>query len=131
MEEAPKELDWVNERAKCEIKSAFRSLQKAVQEDIDTYSALPGLHSPIEFSSDPDTFFSVSGKGHFTSIAVFHRANDHIEINFHAQAIRAFPVFTEKGACKFRIDGEDGEPLFGWQLRRRVLESLLFTSQWA
>jgi hypothetical protein len=30
------------------------------------------------------------------------------------------------GSRKFRIDGEEGEPMFEWQLRRRVLEPILF-----
>jgi hypothetical protein len=134
MSDIPRELDWVSERAKCDIKSAFELLRQAVEKDVERYKALPGFRGQIEFSSDPDWLFSVSRRSNITMVAVFNRVNDHIEITFPAQTqppLKAVPVLTETGCWKFRIDGQEGEPLFDWQLRRCVLEPLLFPNQGA
>lgn len=135
MEEVPKELDWVNERVKCDIKNAFEYLRQAVQKDVEQYNTQSGFqsHYKIEFSSEPNWLFSVARQSNVMKVTVFNRGNDHIEITVHAQAdqtLKAVPVFTETGHCKFRIDGEEGESLFQWQLRRRVLEPIFFGNQW-
>jgi len=134
MNDIPQELDWVGERAKCDLKSAFESLRKAVEKDVERYNTLSGIRSHIEFSSEPDWLFSVSRRSGIMKVAVFNRASDCIEITVSAsaqQSLRTVPVLTEAGQYKFRIEGEDGEPMFEWQLRRRVLEPLLFPNQGA
>jgi len=133
MKDIPQELDWVNERAKCDIKKAFEHLRQAVQKDVEQYNTQSGLqsHYPIEFSSEPNWLFSVVRRSNLVKATVFNREGDHIEITLNAaaqQPLKAVPVLTETGHCKFRIEGEGDELLFEWQLRRRVLEPLFFAN---
>lgn len=133
MGETEKEMDWVNERAKCDVKKAFELLRAAVEKDVEQYEELSGLqiHYNLEFSSEPNWLFSVTRLNNMMKVTVFNRVNDQIEITFPTQTqqtLRALPIFTETGHCKFSIEGEEGESLFQWQLRRRVLGPLLFGS---
>ncbi|MGD0155305.1 MAG: hypothetical protein ABSB50_04360 [Terracidiphilus sp.] len=131
MKEIPRELDWVIERGKCEFKTAFEALRESVKKDVEQYNTQSGLLTryQIEFSSDPKWMFSVARRSNVMKCTVFRPVDDCIEIIVSAgteQTLRVLPEFTEMGSRKFRIDGEEGEPMFEWQLRRRVLEPILF-----
>ena len=132
MEETPKELDWVNERAKCDIKKAFELLGEAVKKDIEQYKNLTGLrtHYHADFLRDSEWLFSVSRRHNTPMFTAFNLKQDHIEITLQKrdseQRLEAKPVFTETGFCKFSIDDNENGLLFQWQLRRHVLDLLMF-----
>jgi hypothetical protein len=129
MNDIPQELDWVSELAKCDIKSAFDLLGTAVEKDVERYKALPRFRGQIEFSNDPNWSFSVVRHGIVMKMTVFSRVNDHIAITFSNsshEALNVVPILTKTGHYKFQVEGEDDEPLFQWQLRRRALEPIFF-----
>lgn len=133
MESAPKELDWVTERAKCEINAAFEDLRIAVEKDVEQCKVQHGLSS-VGFTSDPRWIFSVTRGQNSQRVAVFSSNSDFIEISIHVhgsseETFKAVPVFTQDGNCKFTIEGEEGVCLFQWQLRRRALELVIFGKQ--
>jgi hypothetical protein len=133
METVRAELDWVSERIKCEVKIVFENLRQAVEKDVEQYKSQPNPQHHVEFENDGTWSFSAVRSLHFLKKAVvFHPAKDHIEITFSPDPkpmLKAFPVLTKEGHCKFSIEGEDGEEMFEWQFRRRFLEPILFDDQ--
>jgi VCBS repeat-containing protein len=134
MDTTPNELDWVIERINCEVKKAFAVLHEAVREDVENYKSQAGhFASLVFFVSDGGWAFRVGKQASVQKIVTFESFKDHIAITSDAtgteQKLKVIPVLTQGGHRKFRIDGEEGEPLFGWQLRRRVLETALFDKE--
>lgn len=130
MEDVPRELNWVDERFKCEVKVAFSLLQAAVDADIKAYNAQSGLQPDYQIGMEShlsSVGFSVCRKSNFAKAVIFTRGADNIEIATDypssGEHIKAVPVLTAAGRRKFEVDGEQLEE---WQLRRKSLEELFF-----
>jgi hypothetical protein len=135
MEDTPKELDWVSERAKCKIAAAFTDLLLAVKKDVDQYNAISNLTTNYQISmkEDPSGYgFTVSRNSNFVKTVIFIRTASSIDIATGYpsgnRTLTAIPMLTESGRCKFEVDGKQFEQ---WQLRRQALEEVFFADPFA
>jgi hypothetical protein len=130
MEETPSELDWVNARADCELKTSFQKLRDAVEKDVELYNTKFELQPPqsaVFQKRDEIPSFSVYRKMPAGILSVEFRSTfDHIEIQDHCgvQELKVTPLLTPNGRCKFQVVG--GEEVEQWQLRRKALEAIFF-----
>jgi hypothetical protein len=128
MNETPNEPAWVEERAKCELKPAFASLQSAVERDVAEYNAIfktIGNSGIALQNSAAHLDFSVYRKGELDGLVTFGVVGDHIAVRdpWSVKTFDAIPVLTKDGRCVFRVSAEEIEQ---WQLRRNALEGLFF-----
>lgn len=127
--DAPVNLDWIRERAKCSLPIVFKELEQGVRDDIETIKKL--------FPEDPAKYGITTGRNRFDVSVVrdpmvalisdqvgFELSKDRITIRgTNDVALTAELTLNRDGRCKLRVGDDELEQ---WQVRRMALEKLIF-----
>ena len=134
MNDVPHELNWVKEISQCSVLEIFSSLFQGATKDAEEASktrreSFPGYPIPpfVARSNESGTTFAVFEQGNTAAIVQFSRGKDRIVISAYGDQYVVQPTLNNEGKCKLRINDEK-EELEEWQVRRRVLEKLFFSS---
>ena len=119
------DVDWVAERARCEIRAVFARLKDGIKHDVKTRNALRTDDSQYKFEAleDGPDYLSVTVpdvKAQPVSVAI---VNNEIHVAYDQTNTVATPVLTDEGECRIQFGSL---MLTEWQVRRRVLERLFF-----
>jgi hypothetical protein len=127
MNDTPRTLDWVKERAACSLAQVFKELQLGVEEDVRAINDVRALDDDHKFQTSPinHTGFVVYRNVSAKNVRFFLQP-DHIEIDNDVSGEKHTATITlnNEGRCKPVLNGEELEL---WQLRRTALEPLFFS----
>jgi hypothetical protein len=124
-------FNWVQAHAACSIAQVFSELYLGAEEDVKTRNLIPntgGYPAPafrVQSNSDGD-FFAVFENGNNAAMVKFQRGQGRIIITIQERQVVVTLGLNNDGECKLKING-DAKELEQWQVRRMVLEGLLFS----
>ena len=132
----PKELDWVNERAKCTACKVFARLQLEVADDVKARQEFTVTNQPkdVKFSFEANhnnqvfSVFREGGGPGIYSVIHFRLEEERISVSRDNRTLMsAILTLNDFGECLLRLEDQtDQAELYTWQFRRRALEQLLF-----
>ncbi len=139
MEQAPQELDWVTERAKCTIRSVFKRLLHEIVVDVarrNDHLTDSQKSNGVCFSvkEEDEEAFVVERKGQgyagavsFVILGSFISATSGVG----SGTIQATIGMNDSGRCMLRIPKVNGQAteyheIETWQFRKKAMESLFF-----
>lgn len=128
MNDVPRELSWVEARFNCSIEQMFRELFDGVSRDVEVFNlvrqTVPDVAFWIEEAASGKAFTVRQGQAIRPTVEFSLNANEiTIRDEVTSQVFSVTHTFSDEGRCKLRIAGEELEQ---WQVRKRVLEGLLF-----
>jgi hypothetical protein len=126
-------VDWVSKFAACNISSAFEQLKLDVSWDVtvrnEQLRKIPSNYT-FEFLGNGASFVVATNGNGIAGRAVKFILADAVIAVIGPKDEKLFDAaltLSDDGVCRFLIDGAEKE---SWQLRKRALEKLLFTSPW-
>lgn len=128
MENVPRELDWVKERAGCTIERMFSLLHQAVEEDVQIINQVRKLPEHAAFviipSQDGESFL-VKRAETIRPVVRFAKERDTITVTSDTGTPKlVFQIrLSDEGRCKLTENGTEREQ---WQVRKICLEGLFF-----
>ncbi len=127
--EKPADFDWVSERRKCSIFSAFKELERLAKRDVEHRSSLltEKEHQVVTFllKSEGNQYFTVIADNLGRLVSFFLNGSQ-IEIAGDGVIDPMVVTLTlnQNGDCRLRVNGQgEFQP---WQVLRLALEDLLF-----
>ena len=121
------EFDWVTARNECSLGTMFLRLRHGAEKDVEVRNGLREEDEPSKWAVKSDgEHFIVYRESRLGYRAVeFSRRQATIDINSDELKVSfsATLTLTDLGECKLVVNGEE---LYEWQLRKRVLEKLFF-----
>jgi hypothetical protein len=121
------DFDWVTARHECSLGAMFTRLRRGAEKDIELRNGLRQKGEPskwvVEGRGDQFIVYRESQLG-YKSVE-FDRRQSSIDIHSPELdfSVSATLTLADSGECKLVVDGQQ---LYEWQLRKRVLERLLF-----
>lgn len=132
MSTIPRNLNWVKALSECSVASVFSALHRGAEEDVADANEMRAAQFPgypvqkfAVTANSAGNVFSVFEEGNAATAIRFHRESERVLIRASEREYAVTLTLNDAGECKLRIDG-GGEQLEPWQVRRRVLEALLF-----
>lgn len=128
MEEVPRELDWVKERAACTVDKMFTLLHQSVEEDAKSVNQIQKLpeHAAFEvvLNREGDAF-TVKRAEATRPFVRFAKEGDRITVSSDTGTPKlVFRIgLSDEGRCKLTENGTEREQ---WQVRKTCLEGLFF-----
>lgn len=120
----PEDFDWVTARAECSLASVFELLKTAVGRDVDTRHAMPATGNGFAFVPEHNTFLVIHSAPNERHTVKFTLESNAIAVTFDDKPILTGSVtLCDDGVCRIAVEGQ---PVAGWQFRRRALERLFF-----
>lgn len=129
MDETPKELDWVKERAGCTIEKMFDLLHQAIEEDVKSVNVIRNLPESRQFEvilSKKEYEFKVKMAETVRPFVRFAIEENCIVVTSDSATTpkQEYRIsLSNEGRCKLTLHGEELEQ---WQVRRSALEGLFF-----
>lgn len=128
MSNAPRELDWVKERAACTVAQIFSQLHQGVENDVKSVNLARELSPPAEFAvivGADGKSFTVKRSDAIRPFVKWSLEDDHIRVSddYGQTTAQLRITFSNEGRCKLT---EHGVELEQWQVRRSALEGLFF-----
>jgi hypothetical protein len=128
MEEIPRELDWVKERAACTIDKMFVLLHKAVEDDAKRVNEIRRLPDYAAFEvilNREGDIFTVKAAEALKPYVKFTKEDDTIIVSSDPTTVDMVlrVGLSDEGRCKLTDNASELEQ---WQVRKIALEGLFF-----
>lgn len=122
------EFDWVRARSECSLRNIFLRLSAGIKNDAltrDEIERKSGTNLHFEFMDLPSVVLVTRREGERSQKVEFTLGADDITVDGYGGRFTAAPGYNSTGDCTLIVHGEELEL---WQVRRKALELLFFTS---
>jgi hypothetical protein len=125
------EFDWVRVRANCTPATIFASLKMGAERDVEIRNSLLPNGATYKYviqSSGNDMFGVVLNAPRAPRMAFFKLTEDAVLLqSVSGEEIIVKPTINEYGECRLKVGNKEHRC---WQLRKLVLEDILFDNPW-
>jgi len=126
-DESKIEIDWVTQRAACSVMDMFLSVKSGALSDVEKRNVISKATDKRHFFGfkDHGSGFSVYTEAVAVPVILeFRTSGSAISVSRNGNVIHTATItFTHECECKLVVNGEE---LYPWQFRKKVLELLFF-----